>query len=118
MNKLLTFVHLDDPASLKRALAVILTGATVVFRPWLQERGLPMPDDEQMTVLAGLVAAYILQSGGKSIVEAHAAGKVEAKKVETTGQAVDVIRQQIAKQQAEEQGEVTPTVTINNNVKP
>jgi hypothetical protein len=91
MTSILAFFHLDDPASLKRALAVALTALATLLRPILSAKGIPVPDDEQMTALAGLVAMYVLQSGAKSIVQAHADGKVAAAKVDTVEKADAVI---------------------------
>lgn len=96
MTRLLAFFHLDSPDSLKRAVAVGLTALATLVRPFLAAKGIPTPDDEQMTALAGLVALYVLQSGVKSTVEAHAAGKVAAAQVVTSAQADAVLDRAIA----------------------
>lgn len=98
MNSVFAALHLNDPASLKRAFTVILTAVAFFVRPVLQARGVPMPSDEQMTALAGVVATYILQSGAKSIIEAHAEGKVAAAQVDSIAKADSVITAAIVAQ--------------------
>lgn len=92
MTSLLAFLHLDDPASLKRALASALGFLTlVVVNPLLASKGLPTLSDANLEAAAAVLTSFILQSGLNSIQQkksdAMAAGDAAAAKVTTVAQA-------------------------------
>ena len=72
MSSFLAALHLDDPASLKRFLVMLLGVLLMLLSPLLEKVGLPKPDDTQLALVASLLAGFILQSGAKSAVVAHA----------------------------------------------
>lgn len=81
MTKLLTALHLDDPASLKRFLTTVFTSVTLLaLNPFLSARGLPTVDDATLATVAGLVVAYLLQSGANSVADTKATAIVEVAK--------------------------------------
>jgi len=81
--RILTTLHLDDPASLKRAIATILTGVALLLlggvNSFLSAHGLPTIDQATVTAamgsLAGVVAIYLLQSGANSAIQKQVDGK-------------------------------------------
>ena len=88
MEKLLAALHLDDPASLKRALTTILGAVTLLgINPLLAKWNIPPIDDANLAMVAGLLATSILQSGANSVTAklaaAKAAGDAAADKVKT-----------------------------------
>lgn len=75
MNKVLAALHLDDPASLKRAIATALGAAVVLgLNPLLAKWGFPPVSDTSLELFAGVVATFLLQSG----INSAAAKKAEA----------------------------------------
>lgn len=81
LTKILTALHLDDPASLKRAIATVLgTLCLLLVNPLLSKVGLPPVSDEVLLGLAGLIATFVLQSGLKSAAEVKVTTPSEADK--------------------------------------
>ena len=75
--RILAAFHLDDPASLKRAITTALGGlAILAVNPFLQARGLPTVSDTALELFAGLVAGFVLQSGANSIALKSGQAKV------------------------------------------
>lgn len=72
LTAVLAAFHLDSPDSLKRALVTLMGGAVLLAAPLLASHGIPVPSDGVLEVFAGLVAAFVLQSGAKAAVVAHA----------------------------------------------
>lgn len=72
MLALLAALGISDPASLKRTIATGIGAAVLMLSPFLQSKGLPVPSETVQLALAGLISAFILQSGAKSAVVAHA----------------------------------------------
>lgn len=66
LTAILAALHLDDPASLKRALATGFGAGVILATPFLRAHGIPAPTDEMVLGLAGLVATFVLQSGARS----------------------------------------------------
>lgn len=74
MTKLLEAVHLDSPDSMKRFLVLVFSLAALLLAPLVAKLGIPMPDDTQIAAFAGVVAAFLAQSGLKAALAAKAAG--------------------------------------------
>lgn len=92
MDKILAAFHLDDPASLKRAIVLALGGVvTLAVNPFLQSKGIPGVSDTALEMFAGLVATFLLQSGLKSaaaqLADAKAAGATAAATIVTPADA-------------------------------
>jgi hypothetical protein len=67
MTKLLTALHLNDPASLKRALTAALSAMVLLaINPLLIKWHIPPISDAVIASVAGVIAIFILQSGLKS----------------------------------------------------
>ena len=92
MSGILEAMHLDDPASLKRAIALIVGALGVVG----VKVGMPQVDDNVLALIAGLVATYLAQSGANSVAAklaaAKGAGEVAAAKVDTVEKAAEVLK--------------------------
>ena len=89
MASILAAFGISDPASLKRLLSSAIGGLILlVANPALAHFGMPSVPPGVVEMLVGLLATFVLQSGIKSAVVAHAAGKVEAAKVTTAAQAL------------------------------
>lgn len=79
MLRILAAFHLDDPASLKRAITTALGGlAILAVNPLLQARGLPIVSDTALELFAGLIAGFVLQSGANSVALKVGQAKVAA----------------------------------------
>ena len=92
MTALLAAIHLDDPASLKRALASLMGFLTLVLvNPFLSAKGLPVISDANIEAAAAILVTFIAQSGANSVAQkkndAIAAGDAAAKAVTTVAQA-------------------------------
>jgi uncharacterized membrane protein YccC len=71
--RILAAFHLDDPSSLKRALATMIGGLVVLLiDPILAAKGMPAVSDTALELFAGLIAGFVLQSGAKSAIVAKA----------------------------------------------
>ncbi len=104
LTNLLAALHLDQPDSLKRALAALFGGIATValpaLNPVLAAHGLPSIPAESipgaMAALAGLTATFLLQSGANAAVaklaDAKAAGATAAAAVTTVDQANAVLK--------------------------
>lgn len=90
----------SDLASLKRFLVFLFGAIFVVAQPLMTKYGVPTPDDAQLAVFAGFLAAYIAQSAAKSISVAKTAGTVAAAAVTSTAQADAVIATAVTAQKA------------------
>ena len=94
MDKFLELFDLQDPAKLKRALSALFGVVTVAAAPLLSKYGITV-DDNQILSFAGIVAAYLIQSGvhsaAKQIAAAKSAGDEAAAKVETIEEAKKVL---------------------------
>lgn len=67
MTKLLTALHLADPASIKRALTTSISAVMLVtINPLLVKLSLTPISDGVIASVAGMIAVYVLQSGLKS----------------------------------------------------
>ncbi len=67
MTKILTALHLADPASLKRALTTFISAVMLItINPVLVKLTLAPVSDGVIASVAGIVAVYVLQSGLKS----------------------------------------------------
>jgi hypothetical protein len=67
MIKLLTALHLNDPASLKRALTAALSAMVLLaINPLFIKWHMPPISDAVIASVAGVIAIFILQSGLKS----------------------------------------------------
>jgi hypothetical protein len=67
MTRILTALHLADPASLKRALTTSISAVMLItINPLLVKLSLAPISDGVIASVAGIVAVYILQSGLKS----------------------------------------------------
>ncbi|MDP1826643.1 MAG: hypothetical protein Q8L48_25455 [Archangium sp.] len=67
MTKLLAALHLNDPASLKRALTAALSAmALLAINPLLIKWHMPPISDAVIASVAGIIAIFVLQSGLKS----------------------------------------------------
>lgn len=67
MHKILAALHLDDPASLKRALTTALSAmALLSLNPILTKLGMAPVSDATVASVAGLITIFVLQSGLKS----------------------------------------------------
>lgn len=84
MAALLAFFHLDNPASMKRMIVLGLSAGLVAVGPLLAKYGVPQPSDVQLEVFAGIVVAYLAQSGANSIAASVVAGKAAAAEVKDT----------------------------------
>ena len=73
MMNILAAFHLDDPASLKRALAAAFGGLVLLLSPFLQSKGVPVPSESAQMAVAGLIATFIAQSAYKSAAAINAA---------------------------------------------
>lgn len=96
MNKILEALHLDDPASLKRAIAAGLGGlALLVVNPLLMKNGIAPLSDDTILGVAGIIASFLLQSGAKSaaalLAEAKAKGEQAGAEVKTVEDAAKVL---------------------------
>jgi hypothetical protein len=91
MNRFLEALHLDNPASLKRVIGAGLAGLVVLLAPLIERYGLQKPSDMQLEIFAGIVVAWILQSGAHSIAVARATGESAAEKVVTPEDAAKVL---------------------------
>lgn len=92
MTSLLATLHLDDPASLKRALASLFGFAVLVLvNPFLTAKGLPTISDANIEAAAAVLTGFIVQSGMNSIQakknEAVAVGDAAAAHISTVAQA-------------------------------
>lgn len=71
--KILAAFHLDSPDSLKRAIAIAIGGlAVLLINPFLTSRGMQPVSDTAIEAFAGLLAVYVIQSGGKAALIARA----------------------------------------------
>lgn len=90
MDKFLDIFDLQDPAKLKRAVSALLGVVTVAAAPLLTKYGVTISDD-QILSFAGIVSAYLIQSGvhsaAKQISAAKSAGEEAAAKIETIEEA-------------------------------
>lgn len=92
MTSLLASLHLDQPDSLKRALASLLGFvALVVVNPILVSKGLPPVSDANLAVAAGVLATYLLQSGANAVARTKAEGAAAAAAVVTPADAAKVL---------------------------
>ena len=92
MTSILEALHLDDPASLKRAIASGLGFIVLLLvNPFLQSKGLPTVSDGEIASAAGVLAVFIAQSGAKSIAAAKATGDAAAATVVTPEDAAKVL---------------------------
>ena len=80
LTAILAALHLDQPDSLKRALAALLTPPAVILVPIINSTVLvkigvvltPEQVTAGMYAVAGVLSTYIFQSGAKAAVVAHA----------------------------------------------
>jgi hypothetical protein len=102
MDKILAALHLDDPASLKRALTSAL-GTIVLLgvNPLLSSHpawGIPPVSDANLGMVAGLLATFLLQSGANSVAaklaDAKSAGEAAAAQVDSVPKAAAVLAEQ------------------------
>ncbi|MBE2248620.1 MAG: hypothetical protein IAE78_03650 [Myxococcus sp.] len=87
MTTLLTALHLNDPASLKRGLTAALSALVLLaINPVLLKWHVPPVSDAVIASVAGVVAIFILQSGLKSssIAVANLTGPAEPDARDTT----------------------------------
>lgn len=87
---------LKDPGSVKRLVILALTALVTLVRPFLDARGIPVPDDASMAVIGGVVATYLIQSSAHSIAKAKIAGQAAAAQVDNVAKADAVIAAHIA----------------------
>ncbi|MCA3016479.1 MAG: hypothetical protein INH41_29200 [Myxococcaceae bacterium] len=67
MTRILTVLHLADPASIKRALTTSISAVMLItINPLLLKLSLAPISDGVIASVAGMVAVYVLQSGLKS----------------------------------------------------
>lgn len=67
MTRILTALHLNDPASLKRALTTSISAVMLItINPVLLKLSLAPISSGVIASVAGMVAVYVLQSGLKS----------------------------------------------------
>ena len=100
LTNLLAALHLDQPDSLKRALAALFGGVATLALPTINSHlSTPLTPDQVTTgmgVLAGLTATFLLQSGANSAVaklaDAKVAGEQAAAGVVTVDQANAVLK--------------------------
>ena len=91
MESILAFMHLDDPASRKRAAFALAGGLVTLFaNPVLAKLGMEKVGPAEIAAFAGIVATFIAQSGAKSIAEAKQAGELAAQAIKTSGDATKV----------------------------
>jgi len=101
MTKILAVFHLDDPASLKRFLLLVITALISLSSPTLQKWGIQMPSDGVLEMFVGLVAVFLLQSGIKSAAVSHGEAVAAANaEVTTPEQAKLIIDAAAAKKEA------------------
>lgn len=96
MTALLAALHLDQPDSLKRALASLFGFLSLVLvNPLLAAKGLPTISDANIAAAAAIVATFVAQSGANSIAAKKAAaadaGTAAAAVVTTEAQANAVL---------------------------
>jgi len=94
MTKLLTALHLNDPASLKRALTAGLSALVLLaINPVLLKWHVPPISDAVIASVAGVIAIFILQSGLKSsaIAVANLTGPDVPDAPDTTPPAASVV---------------------------
>ena len=101
VTKILAVFHLDDPASLKRFLLLVITAAVSLAAPWCASKGWPVPSDAVLETLAAVVAVFLLQSGIKSAAVAHGEAVAAAAAEVTTPEQAKAILDAAA-------GKVTP----------
>ena len=101
VTKILAVFHLDDPASLKRFLLLVITALISLASPTLQKWGIQMPSDGVLEMLVGVVAVFLLQSGIKSAAVAHGEAVAAAQAEVTTPEQAKAILDAAA-------GKVTP----------
>lgn len=88
MKRVLAALNIEHPASLKRFLTTLFTAVTLLaINPFLQSRGLPTLDDATLVTVAGLVAAYLLQSGVNTASDIKATAMVDAAKASASAPA-------------------------------
>jgi ABC-type Co2+ transport system permease subunit len=92
VNKLLAAVHLDDPASLKRFIVLVLSTIGLgIINPVLESKGLPVLTDTHILAIAGVILTWLAQSGANSVAQKKAdsvtAGASAAAAVTTVAQA-------------------------------
>ena len=92
MNKLLAAVHLDDPASLKRFIVLVLSTIGLgIINPVLEAKGLPVLTDTHILAIAGVILTWLAQSGANSIAQkktdAVTAGAAAAATVDSVAKA-------------------------------
>ena len=101
LASILAALHLDDPASLKRALTTGV-GAVVLLavNPVLEKYGIPPLSDTVVGVVAALLATFVLQSSSKSkaqiTAEMSVAVAAAASGVKTPTDSVAIINAKIA----------------------
>ena len=67
MTRILTALHLNDPASLKRALTTSISAVMLItINPVLVKLSLAPISSGVIASVAGIIAVYVLQSGLKS----------------------------------------------------
>jgi hypothetical protein len=89
--RILAAFHLDDPGSLKRAIAIVLGGlAVLLLNPFLAAKGLPPVSDTSLELFAGLVATFVVQSAAKAASVAKSDATVEVAKARAVPYEPDV----------------------------
>jgi hypothetical protein len=87
MDSILKAFHLDDPASLKRYITLIVSALGIIGL----KIKMPEVDDNVLAMIAGLVAMWLKQSGDNSaaakLATAQAAGDKAGAAVKTPEQA-------------------------------
>ena len=96
MLKILEAFNLSEPDALKRALVALLGGVTTLaVNPILVKNGYAPVSDIALGSFAGLLSAFLLQSGIKAgmtkAADAKAAGEVAAAAVTTPEDAAKVL---------------------------
>ena len=99
MDKILAALHLDDPASLKRALTSAIGSIVLLgINPLLAAHpawNIPPISDANLGMVAGLLATFILQSGANSVTQkladAKQAGADAAARVDSPEKAAVVL---------------------------
>jgi hypothetical protein len=100
LTKILEALNLDQPDSLKRALAALLGGVAALAVPLVNSHlDAPLAPEQvtgAVTALAGILAAYLLQSGANAglakLAEAKLAGAQTAAGIATVEQANAVLK--------------------------
>lgn len=82
---------LSNPDSLKRLLAKLFGLGVILMSPTLLSKLGIVITDVQVEMAAGVVAAYLVQSGFVAAAKAQAAGKVAADKVVTVADAAKIL---------------------------